>query len=146
VFQAWATQSGVFLLPHVVLVRLHALLLDLTQDIFVLFAHRKWIVANVLYVRLEETLSVAFPWVSNVIDQRSTGNRVSFRLRQRRQPWLTLSVCDVFKVFEVGKHVHVFDSIFDHVEFPTLSVFNASGCAANSQIPLSCNLEVFSIV
>jgi len=44
VFEAWETQSGVFFLQHVVIVRLHAVLLDPTLDIFVLFTRRKWVV------------------------------------------------------------------------------------------------------
>ena len=48
VVDAWETQRGVFFLQHVVIVRLHALLLDPTLDIFVLFARRKRIVGIVL--------------------------------------------------------------------------------------------------
>jgi hypothetical protein len=48
VFEAWGTQSGVFFLQHVVIVRLHALVLDPTLDIFVLFMRCKWIVGIVL--------------------------------------------------------------------------------------------------
>ena len=43
---------------------------------------------------------------------------------------MRLRVCDVFNMFEVGKRVQVFDSIFVSVEFTTLSGFNASGRAA----------------
>jgi hypothetical protein len=48
IFEAWETQSGVFFLQHVVIVRLHALLLDPTLDIFVLFTRRKWVVGIIL--------------------------------------------------------------------------------------------------
>jgi len=48
VFEAWETQSSVFFLQHVVIVRLHALLLDPTLDIFVLFTRRKRLVGSVL--------------------------------------------------------------------------------------------------
>src|SRR5882757_9962233 len=48
VFEAWETQRGVFFLQHVVIVRLHALLLDPTLDIFVLFTRRKRVVGIVL--------------------------------------------------------------------------------------------------
>jgi hypothetical protein len=48
VFEAWETQSGVFFLRHVVIVRLHAVLLDPTLDIFVLFTRRKRVVGIVL--------------------------------------------------------------------------------------------------
>jgi hypothetical protein len=61
VFEAWETQSGVFFLQHVVIVRLHALLLDPTLDIFVLFALRKRIVGIVLQLRFKATVSVAVP-------------------------------------------------------------------------------------
>ena len=44
VFDASETQSGVFFLQHVVIVRLHTLLLDPTLDIFVLFTRRKRVV------------------------------------------------------------------------------------------------------
>ena len=47
-FEAWETQSGVFLLQHVLIVRLHALVLDPTLDIFVLFTRRKRILGIVL--------------------------------------------------------------------------------------------------
>jgi hypothetical protein len=57
---------------------------------------------------------------------------------------LTLRVCDVFNVVEVGKSVQILDLIFISVEFTTLSGFNASGHAANSQI--LCNLQVFRMV
>jgi hypothetical protein len=48
VFEAWETQSGVFFLQHVVIVRLHTLNLDPTLDIFVLFTRRKLVVGIVL--------------------------------------------------------------------------------------------------
>jgi hypothetical protein len=54
-------QSGVFLLQHIVIVRLHALLLDHTLDIFVLFTRRKPGVGIVLSVCLKETLTLALP-------------------------------------------------------------------------------------
>jgi hypothetical protein len=41
-------QTGVFCLQHVVIVRLHAFLLDPTLDIFVLFTLCKWLVGIVL--------------------------------------------------------------------------------------------------
>jgi len=47
VFGASETQSGVFFLQHLVIVRLHALLLDLTVDIFVLFTRRERVVGIV---------------------------------------------------------------------------------------------------
>jgi hypothetical protein len=48
VFEAWETRSGVFLLQHVLIVCLHALLLDPTMDIFVHLTRRKQIVESVL--------------------------------------------------------------------------------------------------
>ena len=48
VFEAWAMESGVLFLQHVVIVRLHALLLDHTLDIVVLFMRRKRVVGIVL--------------------------------------------------------------------------------------------------
>jgi hypothetical protein len=47
VFEAWETQSGVFFLQHVVIVRLYTLLLDPTLDIFELFTRHKRVVAIV---------------------------------------------------------------------------------------------------
>jgi len=47
VFEASEMQIGVFFLQHIVIVRLHALLLDPRLDIFVLFTRRKWTVAIV---------------------------------------------------------------------------------------------------
>jgi fumarate reductase subunit C len=91
------------------------------------------------------TLRIMFPWLSTVIDQGSAGARVYVRPRQRWW-WLRLRVCDVYKVFDVGECVHVFDRIFRTVEFATLSKFKPSGRAANSQILLACNLKVFRIV
>ena len=41
VFEAWETLSGVFFLQYVLIVHLHALLLDPTPDIFVLFTRCK---------------------------------------------------------------------------------------------------------
>jgi hypothetical protein len=61
IFEAWGTQSGVFFLEQVVIVRLHALLLDPTLDIFVLFTRRKRLVGIDLYVRLKAIVSVSFP-------------------------------------------------------------------------------------
>ena len=46
------------------MVRLHALILDPTLDIFVLFTRRKRVAGIVLYVCLKVALSVAFPWLS----------------------------------------------------------------------------------
>jgi len=48
VFEAWETQSGVFFLQHVVIVSLHAFLLDPTLDIFVHLTCRKRVVGIVL--------------------------------------------------------------------------------------------------
>jgi hypothetical protein len=48
IFEAWEMQSSVFFLQPLVIVRLHALLLDPTLDIFVLFTSRKWVVGIVL--------------------------------------------------------------------------------------------------
>ena len=48
VIEAWEMQSSVFFLQHVVIVRLHALLLDPTLDIFVLFTRRERVVGVVL--------------------------------------------------------------------------------------------------
>ena len=48
VFESWETQSGIFFLQHVVIVCLHAHLLDRTLDLFVLFTHRKRVVGIVL--------------------------------------------------------------------------------------------------
>jgi hypothetical protein len=44
IFEAWETQSDVFLLQHIVIVRLHTLLLDPTLDIFVLFTRCRRVV------------------------------------------------------------------------------------------------------
>jgi hypothetical protein len=49
---------------------------------------------------------------------------------------LRLRVCDVFNVFDGGKHVQVSDGIIDNVEFTPLIGFNPSGHASNSQILL----------
>jgi hypothetical protein len=48
IFEASEMQSGVFFLQHIVIVRLHALLLDPTLDIFVFFTRRKRILGIVL--------------------------------------------------------------------------------------------------
>ena len=48
VFDSWDTQSGVTFLQHNVIVCLHAILLDPTLDIFVLFMLRKQVVGIVL--------------------------------------------------------------------------------------------------
>jgi hypothetical protein len=39
IFKAWAMERGVFFFQHIVIARLHALLLDPTEDVFVLFTH-----------------------------------------------------------------------------------------------------------
>jgi len=76
IFEAGETQSGVSFLQHVVIVRLHALLLGRTLDIFVLFTRPKRVVEIVLLVSLQETMSIAFPWFSNVIADWGNGARV----------------------------------------------------------------------
>ena len=91
-----------------VIVRLHALLLDLTLDIFVLSTGRKWVVGIVLYFCLKVTPSLEFPSLSNVINQWRAGAGVYFYLRQRCR-WLRSRLCDVFNVIEVGKRVQVFN-------------------------------------
>jgi len=48
VVESWETQSGVYFLQHVVIVPLHAFLLDPTQDIFVLFTRGKRVVGILL--------------------------------------------------------------------------------------------------
>jgi len=82
-YAAWETQSGVFFLQYVVIVRLHALLLDPTLDTFVLVTRRKRRAGIVSYVRPKPALSVVFPWLSNVIDQQSGGSVVYFGPRWR---------------------------------------------------------------
>jgi len=57
---------------------------------------------------------------------------------------VTLRVCDVFNVVEVGNRVQVFDWIFVSVGFWMVSGFNGSGRPANSHI--LCNLKVFRMV
>jgi hypothetical protein len=109
VFEAWETQSGVFFLQHVAIVHPHTLLLDPTLDRFLLFTCRKRVVGTVLYVRPKATLSVVFPWLSNVIAQRTAGTGVCFSPRQRGWRWVRLRVCDAYNMFEVGKRVQVFD-------------------------------------
>jgi hypothetical protein len=89
---------------------------------------------------------VAFSWLSNVIAQQNTGARVYFRLRPRWWRWLRLLVCDIFKVFKVGKGVQVFDRIFVDVKSTMQSKFNALQRTANSQILPECNLKVFRMV
>ena len=145
VFAAWETQRSVFFLQHIVIVPLHTFPLDPTLDIFVLFPCRKRVVGIDLWIRLKATLSIAFPWSSDVIDQWSAGAGVYFRMRRRRW-WLRLRVCDVFNVFEVGKPVQVFDRISFSVGFTMLSGFNASGSAANYQLLQLCNWKVFMMV
>ena len=108
-FEAWETQDGVFFPQHVVIVRLHALLLVSTLDRFVLLTRHKQVVGIVLKVHLKATLSVAFPWLSNVIAEPSTGTGECFGPRRMRCWWLGLPVCDVVKVFEVGKRVLVIE-------------------------------------
>jgi hypothetical protein len=108
VFEAWETQCGVLFLQPVVIIRLHAILLDPILDIFLRFTGHKRIIGNLLQVHLKETLSIAFPWLSNVIALGSTSAGVCFRPRQRRWQWLRLGYCDVFKVFEVGTSFHFF--------------------------------------
>jgi hypothetical protein len=80
-FEASDMQSGVFFPQHIVIVRLHALLLDPTLGIFVLFTRHKRIVAIVLLVRLKAALSAGYQWLSNVFDQRRSGARVYFHQR-----------------------------------------------------------------
>jgi hypothetical protein len=46
--EAWEMESSIVFLQHVVIVRLHALHLDRTLDIFVLFTRRKQVVRIVL--------------------------------------------------------------------------------------------------
>jgi hypothetical protein len=87
VFEAWEMQSSVFFIQHVVIVRLDALLLDPTQDIFVLCTGRKQVVGIVLYVCLKATLSVSVPCLNTVITQRSTSTGQCFRLGQRMWQW-----------------------------------------------------------
>jgi hypothetical protein len=79
------------------------------------------------------------------MDQWSASAGVYICPRQRWR-WWRLSVWDVFNVFNVGKYVQFFDSIFVNVEFTTLSRFNASWRAANSQMLLACNLKVLRMV
>jgi hypothetical protein len=144
VFEAWETPSGLFFLQQVVIVRLHTVLLDPTLDAFLLCTHRKWVVGIVPQVCLKATLTVSFPWLSNLIAQRSSGTRVCLRSRKRRWRWWNLRVGDVFNAFEVGKRVQVLNRICVSVDFITLSRFNTSGRAATSQI--LCHLTVFSMV
>jgi len=90
------------------------------------------------------TRSVTFPWLSNVITQRSAGAGVCYHLRWRWWRWLRLRVCDVFNVVEVGKRIQVFDWILVIFESTALSRFNVSGRAVNCQI--LCNLKEFRMV
>jgi len=84
-FEASETQSCVSFHWPVVIVRLHSLLLDLTLDIFVLFTRRKRIVGSVLKNRVKAALRVAFPWLSNVMNQRKAGAGAYVNPQQRWQ-------------------------------------------------------------
>jgi len=90
ILEAWDTRSCIFFLQHIVIVHLHTLLHDPTLDIFVLFTRHKWVVGVVLQVCSTTTLRVTFPWLSNVIAQRSPSAGVCFRPLQRRWRWLRL--------------------------------------------------------
>jgi len=103
------TQSSVFFLQHVVIVRPHTLHFDPTLDIFVHFTHRERVVGIVLLARLKATLSVAFPWLRDVSAQQSAGSGVCVRPWPRRWLWLSLRVCYIFNLFEVGKRVQLFN-------------------------------------
>jgi hypothetical protein len=105
---SWEMQSSAFFLQHVVIVPVDALLLDPTLDIVVLFTWGKWVVGCISEVCHKATLSIAFPWLSHVIDQGSAGAGVYFCPRQRWR-WLTLRGCAVFNVCDVVKCVPVFD-------------------------------------
>jgi hypothetical protein len=76
VFEAWETACGVFFLQHIVIVCLHAVLLDPKLDIFVLFAHRKQLVLIGFQVRVNDTMIFPFPWLRNEHNQWSAGTRV----------------------------------------------------------------------
>jgi hypothetical protein len=102
VFEPWDTHSGVFFLQHVVIVRLDVNLLDPTLDILVLSTGRELVVGKILLSCLKVTLSIAFPCLSNVINQRSAGTMVYFIQRERRWLWSGLRVCDVSNLFKVG--------------------------------------------
>jgi hypothetical protein len=130
VFEAGETYSSVFVLEEIVILHRHALLLEPTLDMFVLFTCRKWIVRIVLEVRIKETLSVVFPWVSNIFAQHCPGAGVCFCLRLRQRLLLRLQACGVFKIIEVGKRIQVFDGLFVSVEFKKLSGINTLGRTA----------------
>jgi hypothetical protein len=91
-------------------------------------------------------MSIAFPWLSNVIAQWSTGAKVCFCPGQRRSQWSRLRICDVFNRFEVATNVSVFDSILLCVQYTMQGMYNVSGRAANGQILPACNLKVFRMV
>ena len=127
------------------MVRLHTHLLDPTLDIFLLLMRRKQVVRMILYICSKATLSVALPWLSDVIAQWNAGATVCFR------PWEEVAVVEslilrCFQPVQGREHVNVFDSIFVSVELTTLSRFNMLGRAANSQILLAGNLKVCTIV
>jgi hypothetical protein len=108
VFEASETQSGDSFLQPFTIECLHALLLDPTLDIFILFTHRKWIVGIVVYVHLKATVWVELPWLSNVIPPRSTGAGVCSCPHHWRLWWLRLRVCNAIKVVDVGTCVQDF--------------------------------------
>jgi hypothetical protein len=83
VVEASETQSCAFVIQHVVIVRLHAMLLNPSMDICVLIMGRKRVEGIVLRVRLKAALSVVFPWLCKIINQGSAGTVEYFRLRQR---------------------------------------------------------------
>jgi hypothetical protein len=78
VFEGCEAHSGGFFLQRIVIVRLDALLLDATLDIFVLFMSRKPVGGIVFYVRLWANQSIAFSCLSNVFPQHRTGAGICF--------------------------------------------------------------------
>jgi len=79
IVEAWEKQSGVFFLQHVVIVRLHSILLDPPLDMFLLCTCCKQVLRIDLYVHSTATLTSAFPWLRHLIDLQRPGGWVCFR-------------------------------------------------------------------
>jgi len=84
-----------------------------------------------------------FPWISKIIAQWSAGAGVCFPPRERRWRWSRLRVCNVIRVFKLGKPIQVFNWILVSVEITMLRGFNLSEHGAKSHVLLVCNSKVF---
>ena len=100
----------------------------------------------VLTVRQMATLTIAWPWLHNVIRQWSTCAGARFYQPLRWKSWISVQVCHGLNQVQVQNDVQVFDLIYVTVAFAKLRGIKMSGSTPIIRILLVFQCKVFRML